>query len=124
MRLNHHVDGANDGDGGEDEKKNGVHLPLAQQRDQKPGYQQIDEGHWKQDLPGKSHELVVAESGQSASDPDEQEQDDADLRKEPEQRDKNRLHRGGDERRGYPQKDDAEDRERDAVLAAGRVQAV
>src|SRR6185503_1239159 len=83
MRLNHHVDGANDGDGGEDEKKNGVHLPLAQQRDQKPGYQQIDEGHWKQDLPGKSHELVVAESGQSASDPDEQEQDDADLRKEP-----------------------------------------
>src|SRR3954447_13627519 len=59
--------------------------------DQKAGHQQVQYGNRKKALPRKAHQLVVAEARQRAADPDEREQNETDLRQEPEQRQKPAL---------------------------------
>src|SRR6478609_2296311 len=57
---------------------------------QKGRDEQIDQRHRKHEGPGKAHQLIVAEPRQSRADPDEHEQDDADLRRKPKQGQQNR----------------------------------
>src|SRR5438309_9064241 len=47
--------------------------------DQETGHQQVQHGHREKALPGKAHQLVVAEARQRAAHPDEREQNETDL---------------------------------------------
>src|SRR3954462_14162749 len=59
--------------------------------DQEAGHEQVQYGNREKALPRKAHQLVVAEARQRAPHPDEYEQNEADLRQKPEQRQKPAL---------------------------------
>src|SRR5689334_12647014 len=75
---------------------------------QQTGHQKVDHGHREEELPGETHELVIAKAGQRAANPDESEEDGAGFGAKPEQRQQPGLHRGQQEQRRDYQEDDAE----------------
>src|SRR5678816_4580669 len=111
MRLHHDVDRADDGDDGEDEEENDVH--SASPRDDESGHQQIQERDWKQDFPRKAHQLVITKSRESAADPNEDEEKQADFSRKPEQRDERLLEQRQQKKNGQRQEYRAEHRERE-----------
>src|ERR1051326_6491215 len=54
--------------------------------DQQARNEQVDQRNWEHECPGEAHQLVIAESRQRRTHPDEHEQNDPDLCREPEQR--------------------------------------
>ncbi len=89
MLLQHHVDGADQRDEREDERRKidpFMIRPSRKQCHQKAGDQQISKRRGEQKLPGETHQLVVTEAGQRGANPDEDEKQEAGLGKEPEER--------------------------------------
>src|SRR6516164_4198730 len=84
MGLHHYVDGADYRNDREDQKENQIH--SLEPSDQKTGHQQIQEGHGEQKLPGKAHQLIVAEARQRAPNPHKRKQDRARLGAAPKRR--------------------------------------
>src|SRR5215469_17105598 len=72
--------------------------------------EEIDNRHGEHEGPREAHQLVIAEPRKRRADPDKHKQDDTDLRREPEQRQKNRADDRGEEDGGTSQEHNARDR--------------
>src|SRR5579871_3444089 len=91
-------------------KMSAVIVLLRCQRHHQAGDQQVEDCHREKERPGKTHELVVAETRRRGAHPDKDKQQDPDLGAEPEQRHQyglqNRNEQRESENSGDAQKDE------------------
>src|SRR5437867_4127743 len=92
------------------------------QRHHQSGGEQVNNSDRKQEFPGEAHQLVISEARQRSADPDEDEQQEAGLGDEPEQRHENRRHRRNQHRGGESEEYNSKYGKRKAVRAPRRIQ--
>src|SRR5579862_1036441 len=93
-------------------------------RHQKRGDKEVDDCHREHECPGEMHQLVVAKARQRAADPNEQEQNEPYLSREPEEMQQNLSQNRNQEDARNPQEHHAEDRKSDAVKRTRRIDGV
>src|SRR5262245_24591428 len=90
-------------------------------RHQESGDQQVENSYRKQEFPGETHELVVAEARQSYAHTVKRKQEGAGLGSEPEQREQYRLHSRDQEHKCDQEKQHSEDRQGLLIPPARRI---
>src|SRR5688572_9479257 len=104
--------------------RNSIASMSVDERHRESSDEKVEQRNREHELPGKRHQLVIAEARERTANPDKDEQQRADLSSEPEQRQNVRLKKRQCEEQSDADKDNSRDGQRNSIERPRRVQSV